>query len=242
MHNKVHLIPAAGTATRMGGIPKFLLPTQSSSGSPDQPHLETLLGHHVKLGLNSCDKTIIASRPENMTAIQKYLIPGRVEAMCMESSTMSETIARMVSVIRAEIYFVTMPDTYFLNSNFKMHEISPTTKSGELVRLGAWDVLESQVGSVGQIQLDGSGAVIGHKDKTADASLPLVWGAIAFRAEAESLIDTSTPHIGYLIDSARDASFGVSGKRFTGVYLDCGTPQGYLDLLNRNSERLAPSP
>ena len=220
----------------MGGIPKFLLPTiQPSNSRLKNEKIKTLLDYHLSLGLISCDRTVIASRPENMTALQKYLIPGKVEAMCMETSTMSETISRMVGVVRAEMYFVTMPDTYFLGSNFELHRITPDQGSGELVRLAAWNILQSQVGSVGQVKLDKRGIVVGHKDKTQDPSLPLVWGAIAFRAEAEPLIDPLTPHIGYLIDSARDAGYDVGGLKFSGEYLDCGTPQGYLDFLTGKS-------
>jgi len=242
---KVHLIPAAGTATRMGGIPKFLLPTNQPGNSPavdENGKTETLLDYHVGLGLRSCDRTIIASRPENMMALQKYLIPGKVEAMCMETSTMSETISRMVGVVRAEIYFVTMPDTYFLGSDFELNRIMPNQTSGELVSLAAWDIVPKQIGSVGQVQLDKHGIVVKHQDKSKDSSLPLVWGAIAFQSEAEQFIDPQTPHIGYLIDSARRAGHDVVGMRFSGQYLDCGTPQGYLDLVTGKSARTSLTP
>jgi hypothetical protein len=47
MGGQVHIIPAAGSATRMGGIPKFLLQVGSPGKSLLKPHLEMSLAANL---------------------------------------------------------------------------------------------------------------------------------------------------------------------------------------------------
>lgn len=216
----------------MGGLPKFLLPLPSKNDvNIDSQHAlpDTLLGFHVELGLECTDLTLISSRPENMLPLMKYAIPGRVEIVCMETHTMSETVQRMSTMVHSTQYLVTMPDTFFAKSDFKLESLKIDGDEG--LRLALWPVKQDQIGSVGQVEIGLDGLVKKHSDKDPNCEFPQVWGALSFRSESLELIDPSEPHVGFMIPRALEQSIAVSGNLIKGEYIDCGTPEGYGYLL-----------
>ena len=100
------LLPASGSASRMRGIPKFLLPC-------DIDYL-TLLERHVSNMLDYCEKVWIATRPELVFLIESLIINSdRVAVQPMTTNTMTETVTKLVSYSTAKSFMLCMPDTYF---------------------------------------------------------------------------------------------------------------------------------
>ena len=229
---RVTIIPASGKATRIGGLPKFLLPMPPEEGiAVPERGFFSLLDFHIGYGLEFSELILLASRPENATLLEPYLQPGRVELLSMATDTMTETVMRATATCPCDETLVLMPDTFFES------EFSPSTmklNSDEILSVGAWGVSPSQVGSVGQIGLvaDGVGhRVVSHEDKSENSKLPWVWGAMNLGRTAIARLDRDFPHIGYVLTEVlqdAESRLKIGARTFTGQYIDCGTPAGYF--------------
>lgn len=104
--DKLAVIPAAGKASRMRGLPKFCLPCDLES--------TTLIERHVFSCIESHDKTVIAVRPGNLDIIGTLSLPPEVGIIEIETDTMSETVLKIASMYESKLLSVFMPDTYFL--------------------------------------------------------------------------------------------------------------------------------
>lgn len=217
----VTILPAAGHATRMRGLPKFLLPC----GNLD----ESLLEHHLRMSLEVSDLVWIATRPNYAPLLSALgILSDRVMVSALDTSTMSETVRSITDVVDSQRFTVIMPDTFFGGDapNLRLAE------SKASLDLALWEVREEQRGKLGLVELSIDNKVIGHRDKDPDCNLPLAWGAMSFSKELASEIDAGDPHVGYLIESALSANVDINATIVTGSYYDCGTPQEYRDLLS----------
>lgn len=233
MRDKLVIIPAAGTATRMGNLPKFLLPIENQSS---RVQVTSLLAQHIEYGLSFTDLVIIATRPENAFLLKPYVIPGKVEVLIMETKTMTETIIRVSNLVKASENLILMPDTHFSES------ISPTDlelRNSEILALALWPIEPKQIGEVGQIAIDfdlsNSPYVSSHSDKDPECNFPYLWGAMNISFSAMKLLDDSMPHCGYLISKLlelKTSPYLIGARIQNGRYFDCGTPRGYFGHLN----------
>ena len=109
MDKMLHIIPAAGKASRIGGIPKFLLPIASDN---------FLIKFHSNL-VNNVDthvhKAIVVSSEYFETVKRLELNAEIFEA---NTSTMNETVAFAIDRFpEINNYLLTMPDTFFNDSD-----------------------------------------------------------------------------------------------------------------------------
>lgn len=216
------ILPAAGLATRMRGIPKFLLPCSDS--------YETLIERHLNELLNFCDYVWIPTRPEQILLMETLNITSdRVIVTPMTTETMTETVLKVAHISSASKFMLSMPDTYFLGET--PYEWMAQDEAD--VSLGLWKIREEQKGKLGQVQINNAGEVLEVKDKDAECSWELSWGAITFSRRALKLANREMPHIGYLINPAISSGLKVSGKIISGQYFDCGTPREYLDMFSK---------
>jgi len=235
MRDRLAIIPAAGTATRMGGLPKFLLPsTGGRNGNLLSPG-SSLLQQHINYGLDFTDLVIVVTRPENAHLINPYTIANRVEMIVMETKTMAETILRSSRVCNAKENLVLMPDTYF-SEGFEASTMC--LRDSEAAAVGLWKIKQEQIGTVGQIDCqyddNGDGFVSKHTDKSLDCKFPFVWGAMNISSYGIGLLNEAMPHVGYLISKLLEINqpnLKVGARFQKGEYLDCGTPRGYFDHL-----------
>jgi hypothetical protein len=235
MRDRLVIIPAAGTATRMGGLPKFLLPSTGGNHRKSFSQASSLLQQHINYGHDFADLVMIVTRPENAHLLNAYTIPNRVEMLVMETKTMTETILRASSVCNAKENLVLMPDTYF-SEGFEAS--SMTLKDSETAAVGLWKIRKEQIGTVGQIDCqfthNGDGFVTKHEDKNSDCEFPFLWGTMNISSFGIGLLNETMPHVGYLISKLLEInqpSLHVGARFQKGDYLDCGTPQGYFDHL-----------
>lgn len=216
----VTILPAAGLATRMRGLPKFLLPC----GNLD----ESLLERHIRASLEVSDLVWIATRPQYTPLLTTLGIQSdRVMVSASETQTMSQTVRNITDFVESERFTVIMPDTFFGGE-------SPNTylaQSTDPLSLALWKIREDQKGKLGQVEISPEGTVTSHSDKNPDCQLPLAWGAMSFSKYLASMINVEDPHVGYLIDSALSKGYEIGASTVTGSYFDCGTPQEYRDLI-----------
>lgn len=213
------IIPAAGLATRMRGIPKFLLPCDST--------YTTLIEEHINALLKNCETVWIPTRPELVLLLDSLgLAKDRVIILPMSTQNMTQTVGKVLQITKAENFHLIMPDTFFYGE--KPYEtLSPNP---DLVDLACWKIREDQKGKLGQVLIQGE-VVLDMKDKDINCAYEHSWGALAFNRKLLNYADPSDPHIGYAVRNALNSGESVSARIMRGKYFDCGTPSEYLSML-----------
>jgi hypothetical protein len=215
------IIPAAGLATRMKGMPKFLLPCDDSYTS--------LLEYHVNSTMKFCDRIWIPTRPDLVGMLSSINLDfERIIILPMVTENMTQTVKRVDTIAKTDEYFLAMPDTFYYGE--APYDQPSDTYSG-ITHLYCWSIRDDQKGKLGQVLLNGEGQVIDMQDKDPDCNYTASWGALKFKSELLKYANQHEPHIGYAAKNALNAGEFVSGKVMNGKYFDCGTPTEYLDML-----------
>ena len=224
------ILPASGLATRMRGLPKFLLPC-------DEEYV-SLLERHVEELLKVCDTIWIPVRPDLSHLVESLgLASERVVIVSMNTSSMTETVRRVVELSSSPKFLIVMPDTYF----FGELPYSALAKSTSDLHLACWRIREEQFGKLGQVDLVDSKhggvdkLVVSSRDKDPNCRFIHSWGAMSFKRNVFKLALDSMPHTGYLIEPALQNGLNVSADVMDGLYFDCGTPSEYLSMLKHSS-------
>lgn len=216
------ILPAAGLATRMRGIPKFLLPCSEA--------YMTLLEHHIEALLAVCDRVWVAVRPDFAPLVDILKIANdRVILVNLVTSTMSETVLKVAQISMADRFVVVMPDTFFLGE--QPYPFLAGLEKG--MRVAAWTIRSDQIGKLGQVALDDTRSrVQDSRDKDPDCTFPFSWGAISFDRDSTRFISSETPHIGFMIPESLSAGELIEARVMAGSYFDCGTPSEYFSMLS----------
>ena len=214
------IIPAAGLAKRMRGIPKFLLPANADYLSLLEIHLDNLR--------NSFSNIFLATRPEIVPLIKSLDYDFRnMSILEMHTSTMSETVIKTLKVSKEDHHLLIMPDTFFLGQQPYLE----LNQSPGICELACWKIRDEQRGKLGEINFDKDNKITGIVDKKIDTGFEYAWGALTFSNKLVSYINPKDPHIGYGVKKAFKSGEEITAKVIEGKYFDCGTPREYLDLL-----------
>ena len=214
------IIPAAGLATRMRGIPKFLLPCDDS--------YTTLIEQHIGHLLEVCETVWIPTRPELVLLLDSLgLAKDRIVILPMQTENMTQTVTKVLSVTKNQYFQLIMPDTYF----FGEKPYSQLSDKPQLADLACWTIRSEQKGKLGQVKLSEDRIVEDIQDKDLNCDYPIAWGALTFSRELLDYSKASDPHIGYALKNALSSPVEVTGKVMSGKYFDCGTPSEYLSML-----------
>lgn len=213
------ILPAAGSAQRMSGIPKFLLPSDDK--------YTTLLENHI-IGLsNICNKIYLPTRKNLIPLIESLNFNFEsITIIEVETNTMSETILEVLKKSDAENFLLAMPDTYFYGQKpYKLFNYEPTYAD-----IACWKIREEQRGKLGEILFDDEGYVQKIIDKNIETGFELAWGALTFSRKLTDYINKDDPHIGYALKHALDDNKKLTGFTVEGSYFDCGTPKEYIEM------------
>lgn len=213
------LIPAAGYASRMNNIPKFLLPVGKKG--------ENLLATQIANAVEWYDTILIGVKEDLITLMNERLFDGRVQIVPMTTKTMSETILKLASKSTSDKLALIMPDTFFEGEN--PHKFLSTANSD--LNIALWLIREKQRGKLGQIEIS-ENEVVRCIDKDPSCKLPYAWGALSFNRKFLDLINEEMPHVGYGISPAILSGLSISHSIVDGNYFDCGTPDEYYELVN----------
>jgi hypothetical protein len=217
MNLTIGVLPAAGSATRMNGIPKFLLPTRHDGRS--------LLERHVDQMGELVDQIWIPTRPEFVHLIASLNLGPRVVVVGMNTKTMSETVLRVAGLCQGDKFLLGLPDSY-------IHGINPYAGliDSELnLKLAGFKIRTDQQGKLGQFDLV-KDKVIDVVDKSFDCKYEQAWGAISFSQEFVKLIRPDESHVGIAFPRALKL-FQVGANVTNAGYFDCGTPSEYFMML-----------
>tara|TARA_Y100000768_G_scaffold368347_1_gene332228 strand:- start:790 stop:1458 length:669 start_codon:yes stop_codon:yes gene_type:complete len=214
------ILPAAGLAKRMKGVPKFLLPANDG--------YETLLEIHLKNLVNKCENIYLPTRPDLVPIINSLDFDFRnLKIIEMVTNTMSETVMKTIESTNSEYYTLIMPDTYFHGQQ----PYDELLESNNFCKLACWQIREDQRGKLGEVEINDSNQVTKIVDKVPNNGFEYAWGALSFSLQLKEYIDIADPHIGYAVKNSIENNEIVEAFRLKGQYFDCGTPKEYVNLL-----------
>lgn len=213
------IIPAAGLALRMRGIPKFLLPCDSL--------YTTLIEQHIESLLPICETIWIPTRPEMVLLLDSLgLAKDRVVILPMQTENMTQTIGKVLKISSSSHFFMAMPDTYFSGEKPYMR----LNNSSEIADLACWKIRNEQKGKLGQVLIENK-LITDVQDKDLNCEYIYSWGALTFSKKLLEYSSEFDPHIGFAIKKAVIAGERITSKIINGKYYDCGTPNEYVSLL-----------
>jgi CTP:molybdopterin cytidylyltransferase MocA len=217
---RIGLLPAAGTATRMNGLPKFLLPISEQQ--------QCLLDYHVALMAPHVDRIIIPTRSEWVSLLHSFEFGPQVEVTAMATRTMAETVKRSLDCVDYDTCVLGMPDTYFVGGN-PYQELAQEPQAD--VSLKVFTTRPEQAGRVGSVLVGPHHVVSDHADKEPERDFGAHWGVIEFSREVEAFLSPEATTGGYLISEALDRGMDVRGYLAGYPYFDCGTFAEYVQCL-----------
>ena len=136
------ILPTAGLASRMQGIPKFLLPSSSE--------YDSLIGLHIENLIKNCERIWIPTRTDLVLLFETFgFTDEKITILPMTTNTMSQTISKVLSISNAETHFLCMPDTYFLGE--KPYEL--LNENPLIADVACWNIREDQFGKLGQVKV-----------------------------------------------------------------------------------------
>jgi len=213
------IIPAAGLATRMRGIPKFLLPC-------DEVYT-TLIEVHIAQLLERCETIWIPTRPELVLLLDSLgLAKDRVVILPMQTENMTQTVTKVIQISKQQHFQLVMPDTFF----FGEKPYATLNSEPQIADLACWKIRVDQRGKLGQVLIQNK-KVVEMKDKDPSCLFEHSWGALTFNRELLNYADLNDPHIGYAVRSALLSGEQITANVMNGKYFDCGTPSEYLNML-----------
>uniref|UniRef100_A0A6C0LDF8 Uncharacterized protein n=1 Tax=viral metagenome TaxID=1070528 RepID=A0A6C0LDF8_9ZZZZ len=224
------LIACGGTASRIFNIPKFILPLKNKNLS--------LLSNWCMLMIEKgCDKIIIGSSVSNNSFIEhiintqlsdhKHII---IIKIIQNTSTMNETILKMVENEDYDLAIMGMPDTHvdYISDTL----IKKVSYNNDII-IGSylWNIRDTQREKIGLCNIDDN-HIIDIIDKNKDCDYNYGWGAIIFKKEFENYIKIDDLHLGYSMKLALNNSIKIPYEIINGQYWDCGTVSEYKEYLN----------
>lgn len=225
----IGIIPAAGKAERMGGIPKFLLPIPGG-----------VLIDRLAIRMATARTGCIHLGINDTTYKSGLLHEGVVTIWNVgETHTMSETVLRLGKYDeRHENVLFGMPDTYFEDEQAFV-KLSATLDAGADVAVGVFQIREGQhtEGGMVNVYVDlalprDTWRVKNIVDKPAERVSDWIWGILAWRSKMWDFIKPEMPHVGFAVQAAIEGGLDVRAVKCDGQFFDAGTPSRYFSLIN----------
>lgn len=218
------IIPMCGTASRIGGIPKFLLPI-----SNDKSLLLMLLEKIYKFGTN----IFISTVPMYSEYVYNYTIKYKPHINILKTETMSETINKYnyLKFNKNFVNIMIMPDTY-ISDNIPIKKIDDMINNNVDIVLCVWKISLIQRGKLGQCLLDENNNVVEVIDKNKNCEYEYAWGILGWNYKYWDYIDDKKSHIGLSLNDAIKNNLTVKAIIMNGTYNDCGTLDEYKQVLH----------
>lgn len=221
----IGILPAAGKATRIHGLPKYLLPIEDTY----------LLVWHLRnmraVGVNSVH---IGTNADNLEFIHPRLLDAWAY-IPRSYATMTQTVlgARLHIKPDDNVLFA-MPDTYW-------------TAPGVLLplQMALWNEADVAValfktrpgqrnGGMCRIRGNQISEVI---DKPTNGNYRFIWGALAWTPTFWEYMQPDDPHVGYALPRAIADGLDVRAVLCDGEFWDCGTPEDYFACIRSTTEK-----
>lgn len=216
----IGLIPAAGTATRLDGLPKFLLPIAEG-------HLLSRLVEQMRTA--GAESIWIGANKHNAAFIKPYAPDGCTISGKLETATMCETVLAARAFCGDEIVLCGMPDTYWTERYVYERLVNRLDEFGADVAVACWFMRDDQRGKLGSVSWRND-RITDVIDKDPASPYEFAWGALAWKSVFWEHIQPEQNNIGLSLRSAVDAGLKVWAVPIQGDYYDCGTREEYFRL------------
>lgn len=229
MVQKYGLIAAAGLASRINGIPKFLLPITKNKN--------LITNSFVWLENTGVEKFICATNEtfqpilSKLDGLDNFLRPDDIKIV--NTKTMNETINNIIPINAKEddIFTTIMPDTYFDDHELGKKMITKLESNNQLdAVVGLFRIRPEQLGKLGQCKIE-EDRILKVVDKDPNCKFEYSWGVIVWRGRYSKYINDKDPHIGYSINTAIEDGAVVGYVNSDSEYYDCGTIDEYWKLI-----------
>lgn len=215
----IGIIPAAGKAERLYGLPKFLLPVGDTY----------LLHHHLRLHeMVGLDQIVVATSPVFQSIVRNYTWSS-IAVYPVTTATQNETVLTARRFKGQCSALMTMPDSYWQDLTVCKRLADAVRKEKAIVAAALWRVRPDQIGKLGQCFALG-GEVVDVMDKDPECPHPYVWGALAWSPSFWGFIQPEDPHPGYALARAIEAGVRPKAVFAEGSYYDLGTFAEYQKL------------
>lgn len=166
-----YIVPVAGQASRLNGIPKYLLPINKQN---------YLLKFHIELIKTSFTENnveIVIGTNKTNSQILKHLYP-KLNILAFESNSMVETVIKSKKELNEEeaVYGCIMPDTYFSDHEIYSKMFNKIYDFDAVVAV--WRITEDQAGKLGQCDIDSNERLTNVVDKNPECKLPFFGGVL----------------------------------------------------------------
>ncbi len=216
----IGIIPAGGHATRIFGIPKYLLPTPQGT-------LISILCQRMQLV--KLRQTIIMAKGINTAVLRQTVLP-EVAIIDRDDHSMAHAVMLAQDYARdSEAAIFGMPDTYF-DDEQAFIKLDVALRSGADVAVGIFRTQAEQRRKLGMCEFDGS-HIVSVIDKPERSDLEYAWGVLAWAPAFRQFMHEDDPHVGYALPRAIRAGVNVCAVKMEGSYYDCGTPNEYFDCI-----------
>lgn len=229
MASNILVLPVGGSATRMQGLPKFLLPYSQS---------ELLIDKHISGALNAgFDFVIIIVKNLFFDLVSEHLIKygDRVKLIRLESETktMAESLLSGLKGFdfkKTDRLVVGLSDTALKVDSY--HQLYEEIRHSKVaLTLTLFPASPEQLGKLGQVLVGKDNAVLDIRDKDPFCKYPQFWGIASFQASFLRQIDKNDAHIGVSILRWLHEGHSVSALVTQIQYFDCGTFAEYKRFL-----------
>lgn len=222
----IGIIPCAGHATRLYGLPKYLLPLQDS-------YLLAIVVRRMQAA--GVKRVYIGANGENAEFVRRYA-PEGCSVYVVNSKTMSETILAAQRYVGDEDVLFAMPDTWWEGN--LLSGISGTLQRGaDPVVVGICAARPEQKYKVGMCAIDAAGYITGLVDKPAATAYTYLWAGIGWKAAFWDYIHADDLTIGYALQRALAAGVRLAASVTDGHYYDCGTIDEFAQCMRVTMER-----
>lgn len=215
----IGLIPCAGSATRIQGLPKYLLPVGD----------DYLLSRLISSMQEITPSILIGVNPENAGIVGQYKKSAMLHT-AKNYKTMSETVLSCRQFFQLdEITLFGMPDTFTEDDGLYI-KLQSALNDGADIAVALFCARPHQHLKAGMCDTRGN-RVVTVIDKPTETTFTRLWGALAWQPVFWQYIQSEDPHVGYALPRAIAAGLDVRAVRMDGQYFDCGTTAEYFDLV-----------
>lgn len=224
----IGILPAAGKAERMLGLPKMLLPIPGDTTliRRMRDSMEALNPRKICVGANGVNMALLEPLDRHTTKFYHAY-----------TETMSETVLLAQRYVESdERVLFGMPDTYIDDADV-WHKLNAVLDDGADVAVGVFMTRPAQRSKLGMCRIGDLHLVAEVVDKPVETDLVWAWGVLAWRPVFWGCINPIHKHVGFAVQRAIEERLDVRAVFMDGQYFDAGSPDEYFELIAHLRER-----
>jgi UTP-glucose-1-phosphate uridylyltransferase len=220
----IGILPAAGKATRIHGLPKYLLPVP---GGYLLERMTTRMGVRCHIGANA----------DNYDLLNAYKRPED-HVYQVNSRGMPETILAARQYAGDENVLVGMPDTYWTEKTDEnvFWRLTDYLNRGAFCSASVFRVSAEIASRLGVCIQGVDGYLESIEDKQPQTEAQWVWGALGWRVDFWQYIQPEDTHLGIALQRAVDGGVKIPLYPAFGNYYDNGTQEDYFRCIRELTE------